>query len=109
MHPRPAPHQAPEPSPEVPATWSIFRRPDPEPDPSRRPLTPRQRSIIRAYFAMGCKTLSAARALGVSSRRVREVKALPGAVEYLAAIEEESLKALVQARAAQILAPMLKL
>lgn len=103
MNPRLAPQQAPEPSPEAPATWSIFRKPD----PSVPHLTPRQRAVIRAYFVAGCKTLSAARALGVSSRRVRQVKALPGAVEYLADIEERSVEALVQARAAQLLAPML--
>ena len=62
---------------------------------------------MRGYFAAGCKTLKAAQALGVGADRVREVKRKPGAPEYLRAIEERALDVMVQARASQLLAPLI--
>lgn len=72
-----------------------------------KPLTARQREIVRAYFASGSRTCRAAKALGVNVSRVRQVKAKPAARVYLAELEAETTRALVQARAAQLLAPML--
>lgn len=71
------------------------------------PLTPRQREITQAYFAAGCRTRRAARALGIHSRRVRAVKALPAARVLLAELQAKTLDAVVQARAAQLLSPLL--
>ena len=70
-------------------------------------LTPRQRAIVRGYFVSGCRTLVAARALGVTSRRVREVKAMPCARAYLEALESEAVDKLTTAQAARLLVPML--
>ena len=70
-------------------------------------LTPRQRAIVRCYFASGCRTLVAARVLGVTSRRVREVKAMPAARAYLADLDTQACKMLATAQAARLLAPML--
>ncbi len=75
--------------------------------PQTPELTARQRAIVRGYFAAGCKTLRAAQALGVTSRRVREVKALPAARVYLEAMEHDLRDTVVKARAAQLLGPML--
>lgn len=80
----------------------VFLSPEP-----MKPLTPRQRAIIRAYFASGCRTTRAAVALGISVTRVREVKAFPAAKVYLSELEADCAHAVVQARAAQILAPTL--
>lgn len=72
-----------------------------------KPLTPRQRAIIRAYFASGCQPTKAARGLGISTSRLHEVKAFPAAQAYLAELEAECARTIVQARAAQILSPTL--
>lgn len=73
-----------------------------------KPLTPRQRAIIRAYFASGCRTKKTAHGLGISVTRVREVKAFAASKVYLGELEAECARTVVQARAAQILAPTLK-
>lgn len=73
-----------------------------------KPLTARQREIIRAYFASGCRTKRTAQGLGISVTRVREVKAYAAAKVYLGELEADCAHAVVQARAAQILAPTLR-
>ena len=70
-------------------------------------LTPRQRTIVRCYFAMGCRTKVAAKALGVNTSRVRAVKATPAARAYLDALDAQACNMLVTAQAARLLAPML--
>lgn len=100
MHPRLA--QIPAKDFEAPKPKRVRRPLDPD-----KPLTPRQRAIIRGYFAAGCRTLRAAQALGLTHGRVREVKAKPGARAYLEELEHAAVQAMAQARAAMILAPML--
>lgn len=78
------------------------------PAPKPRPLTPRQRAIIRAYFASGCCPTKAAHGLCISTSRLHEVKAFPAAKVYLAELEADCAHTVVLARAAQILAPTLR-
>lgn len=78
------------------------------PEPAPRPLSPRERAILRAYFASGCRATVAARGLGISRTRVYEVRHQPGAQAFLEAMEQATTDAVVQARAAQLLAPMLR-
>lgn len=77
------------------------------PESNPEPLTHRQRAICRAYFANGCRTKAAARALGINSSRVRAVKATPAGRAYLDSLDAEACAMLSTAMAARILAPML--
>lgn len=73
-----------------------------------RPLSPRERAILRAYFASGSRATVAAKALGICRHYLWEVRQRPPAQPFLDAMEEATTQAVVQARAAQLLAPMLR-
>ena len=68
-------------------------------------LSDRQRAIVRAYFATGCRTGVAAQRLGISPHRVTEVKALPAARAYLDMLEREAIDAIIKAQVAALYAP----
>lgn len=73
-----------------------------------RPLSPREKAILRAYFASGSRACVASRALGISRTRIYEVRQQPGAQAFLDTMEEGTTHAVIQARAAQLLAPTLR-
>ena len=73
-----------------------------------RPLSPRERAILRAFFASGSRATVAAKALGVSRQYIYWVRQQPGAQAFLDAMEQAATDAVVQARAAQLLTPMLR-
>ncbi len=73
-----------------------------------RPLSPRELTILRAYFASGSRPTTAARSLGISRQYLWEVRQRPGAQDFLDAMDQATTDAVVQARAAQLLGPMLR-
>ena len=75
--------------------------------PQAKPLTRRQRLVCRAYFVSGFKTGRAATAMGCSRQYIYEVRTMPTAIEYLDDLEAATVDAMVQAKAAMILAPLL--
>ena len=81
------------------ATWT---------ESNPRPLSPRERAILRAYFASGSRATVAAKALGICRHYLWEVRQRPPAQAFLDAMEDATTQAVVQARAAQLLAPTLK-
>lgn len=72
-----------------------------------RPLTLRQKAIIRGYFNTCGRTQQAARACGCSRQYVYQCRTSPAGREYLAQLEAAAIDAMVQAKAAMILAPLL--
>ena len=75
--------------------------------PHVKPLTRRQRTLCRAYFVSGFKTGLAAELFGCSRQYIYQVRTMPTAIEYLDDLEAATVDAMVQAKAAMILAPLL--
>lgn len=75
--------------------------------PQAKPLTRRQRLVCRAYFASGFKTGRTATAMNCSRQHIYEVRSMPAAIEYLDRMEAAAVDALVRARAAQLMGPLL--
>lgn len=104
MHPRLAPPQTT--ASEAPTAPQAPDSPAPDSNPGAQ-LSPRQRALCRAYFTASGRTGKTATACNCSRQYVYQVRTMPAAIAYLHHMETEAVNALVQARAAQLLTPLL--
>ena len=109
MHPRTAPQPAPNSEDIAPPPTVKTAAPPSKPEPDVRPLTPRQRDVMRAYMQAHCHTGQASKIQGCHRETIWAVRTSPAGKAYLAELEQAAVDAMVQARAAQLLAPLLGL